>query len=786
MSELLRDSILHLCRLNTLFEGHVKVDGLIVISGQGEGEEVVVRVHERLRPKSPLSMSTPYSLPSFVSRPSADTAHLARWAELRKEEEGARGDANALKAVLRGLNSTANDNGDVTAGEPQDLRTTPRHDVAVSPSLEIDEQASLTSSISSPSNQSEEGQGQRSPPACQVCNQSFESVEMLTEHNETQHNAVTCPTCYKPFISRSNLERHIRLHTGHRPHLCTVCPKSFTRRDHLASHTARQHAFHCHSCVKSFTDRSTLASHFLTEHHSAIVNVCQVCNTAFADYPSYEEHVKIHPQFNTTDNNFNLPAPIFMLNRRLQCRNCTFIASDKLTLAKHQLIHGNQVKTAFTCLACKVTFADPLTLTSHVEQQHARETNTFECLFCHLVSPTLTSWKRHELSHVTDAEETAAPKTHNLSEQLTVHNVAKQQLHPYMPVSVPSPSPTASWIQALASISSISSREVGSAAERWRKMVASDDKVIPPAKKARYNNTTEEGRAKKLVGRKPTGNSRKQGRPQKHGLLSNGLAPTNAAASCAGVPLSPLLAISALASGNHVMRPIHPCPVTPTNNNTAVDLTSRFNDHTPPAAAAGDDVTRIPSMSSTPSKMAVDIPDGPYVCTLCNEEGAEGQGEVSQGQGEVQFDNFALYDSHCLAVHNRSPCMFCVKTFAQKANRDRHVCLHTGDKPYACPYCDERFSRGDKLKLHKTRVHLIGEASPSDQGHDYEVKVTEGVSLLLEDGDEKDAEESFTWSAATVSSSLNVHEAGEWQEQAKDTDQDGDLEIDESRSEITA
>jgi uncharacterized Zn-finger protein len=62
---------------------------------------------------------------------------------------------------------------------------------------------------------------------------------------------------------------------------------------------------------------------------------------------------------------------------------------------------------------------------------------------------------------------------------------------------------------------------------------------------------------------------------------------------------------------------------------------------------------------------------------------------------------------HCFSEHNRSPCMFCSKTFAQKANRDRHVCLHTGEKPYSCPECDEKFSRGDKLKLHRTRVHKV-------------------------------------------------------------------------------
>ena len=69
--------------------------------------------------------------------------------------------------------------------------------------------------------------------------------------------------------------------------------------------------------------------------------------------------------------------------------------------------------------------------------------------------------------------------------------------------------------------------------------------------------------------------------------------------------------------------------------------------------------------------------------------------------------DFAEMEAHCLSEHIRSPCMYCPKTFAQKANRDRHMCLHTGDRPYGCPECGERFSRGDKLKMHRVRTHGV-------------------------------------------------------------------------------
>jgi len=84
-------------------------------------------------------------------------------------------------------------------------------------------------------------------------------------------------------------------------------------------------------------------------------------------------------------------------------------------------------------------------------------------------------------------------------------------------------------------------------------------------------------------------------------------------------------------------------------------------------------------------------PGCPYTCSVCNNT------EIGT--------SFEELEAHVLNEHSRNPCRYCSKTFGQKANRDRHMCLHTGDKPYGCPDCDERFSRGDKLKMHRIRSH---------------------------------------------------------------------------------
>ncbi|XP_077345815.1 uncharacterized protein LOC143989538 isoform X2 [Lithobates pipiens] len=105
--------------------------------------------------------------------------------------------------------------------------------------------------------------------SCTECRKCFHYKSNLNRHirSHTGEKPYACPECGKCFSDKSNLYTHRRSHTGEKPYSCPECGKCFSVKSHLYTHQ-RSHTgekpYSCPECGKCFSRNSNLYRHLRT------------------------------------------------------------------------------------------------------------------------------------------------------------------------------------------------------------------------------------------------------------------------------------------------------------------------------------------------------------------------------------------------------------------------------------------------------------------------------------------------------------------------------------------
>ncbi|XP_073412848.1 oocyte zinc finger protein XlCOF8.4-like isoform X2 [Dendrobates tinctorius] len=178
---------------------------------------------------------------------------------------------------------------------------------------------------------------------------------MGEEHQKDEDKPYICSECGECFNGNSDLERHMRIHTGEKPFICLECGKSYSFKSSLIVHQRRhtgEKPFSSSKYGKNFAQRPTFTAH-RKGHRGEKPFPCPECGKYFNYKSDFVKHERSHTG-----------------EKPYSCSECGKCYSAKSTLVVHQRTHTGE--KPYSCLECGKCFTRKSPLVVH-QKTHARE-----------------------------------------------------------------------------------------------------------------------------------------------------------------------------------------------------------------------------------------------------------------------------------------------------------------------------------------------------------------------------------------------------------------------------
>ncbi|XP_010003211.1 PREDICTED: zinc finger protein 493-like [Chaetura pelagica] len=200
-----------------------------------------------------------------------------------------------------------------------------------------------------------------------------------------------CAECDYATYILSNLELHVRTHTGEKPYSCSICLKKFRTSSHLKRHRVthfNMDYLKCSSCDFSTNKWLSLKRH-LASH------ACEESSSTGSPYQQMQLPVKTYTceecGYCTAHNgNLKLHLRIHTGEKPFKCGQCAHAFRTSSHLKRHLLTH-----LKFHCRRCRFSTVDKRAFQKHVKTHKKK----YKCEKCNVTLPTRRLLKKHEQQH---------------------------------------------------------------------------------------------------------------------------------------------------------------------------------------------------------------------------------------------------------------------------------------------------------------------------------------------------------------------------------------------------